>query len=106
MADVTALRDELDEDEAARIDDATALGKGGALNAFGAVCFALLGFALVTIITRSLGARGAGAFLEAGGRVQHPHPRPRCWVPTSAWCASSPATGASTASLEPAADVW
>ena len=67
MAQMTAAvpEDDFDLDEAARMDDASTLGRGGTLNAFGAVCFAVSAFALVTIITRSLGASGAGAFLEA-----------------------------------------
>jgi O-antigen/teichoic acid export membrane protein len=67
VAQLTAAapEDDFDLDEAARLDDASTLGRGGTLNAFGAVCFAISAFALVTILTRSLGARGAGAFLES-----------------------------------------
>ena len=67
MAQMTAAvpEDDLDVDETARMDDASTLGRGGTLNAFGGVCFAISAFALVTILTRSLGARGAGAFLES-----------------------------------------
>ena len=68
----------------------------------GAVCFAISAFALVTILTRSLGARGAGAFLESvavfsivtrtvGARRR---PRPRAL--------RRPATGASAAPARPA----
>jgi len=67
VAQMTAAvpEDDFDLDEAARLDDASTLGRGGTLNAIGAACFAISAFALVTILTRSLGARGAGAFLES-----------------------------------------
>jgi O-antigen/teichoic acid export membrane protein len=63
MAEVTA--DELAFAEEARFDDASTLGRGGTINAVGSISFAIFGFALITILTRSLGSAGAGAFLES-----------------------------------------
>ena len=66
MADVTAPRRRARRSTRTRRSTTRpTLGKGGTLNAVGAVCFAISAFALVTILTRSLGARGAGAFLES-----------------------------------------
>jgi O-antigen/teichoic acid export membrane protein len=61
----TVSAEELALDDETRLGDASELGRGGTLNVIGSVCFAVFGFALVTILTRSLGARGAGAFLES-----------------------------------------
>ena len=87
------------------MDDASTLGKGGTLNAVGAVCFALLGFALVTIITRSLGAARRRRCSSKRSPCSASSAAPRCWVPTSAWCGSSPASAASTASRARSTDV-
>jgi O-antigen/teichoic acid export membrane protein len=57
--------DDLGLDEETRFGDASTLGRGGTLNAVGSISFAIFGFALVTIVTRSLGSAGAGAFLES-----------------------------------------
>ncbi|CAN5853116.1 lipopolysaccharide biosynthesis protein [soil metagenome] len=46
-------------------DDATTLARGGALNLFGLTAYAVCNFVLVVLVTRQLGAAGAGAFLEA-----------------------------------------
>lgn len=45
--------------------DSRTLARGGLLNLVGAVLYGVLNFGLVIIITRRLGAAGAGAFLEA-----------------------------------------
>jgi O-antigen/teichoic acid export membrane protein len=65
VADVTHPDEELAFDEDTRSGDATTLGRGGTLNVVGSISFAIFGFALVTIVTRSLGSTGAGAFLIA-----------------------------------------
>lgn len=49
----------------ARAQDASTLARGGALNLVGMLLYGALNFALVIIVTRKLGAAGAGAFLEA-----------------------------------------
>lgn len=56
-----------DEEGRAEADDARQLARGGMLNLVGAVGTGVLTFALVTVLTRGLGAAGYGAFVSAMG---------------------------------------
>lgn len=47
------------------VADASALARGGVINVAGALTYAILNFAVVAIVTRSLGVTRAGSFLEA-----------------------------------------
>lgn len=62
----SAARDK-EATQGVRRRDRSALAKGGALNLVGMGLYGALNFGLIVIVTRRLGATGAGAFIEAIG---------------------------------------
>ena len=63
----TAVSPEVTAEERASNADISAMARGGLLNLVGAAATGLFTFALVTVLTRGLGAAGYGAFVSAMG---------------------------------------
>ena len=88
---------DFDVDEAARMDDASTLGRGGTLNVFGGVCFAILGLRAGHDPHPVAGRPRRRRIPRVGRGVQHHQPRVAAPAPTSVLCASCPASGAPAA---------